>query len=125
MEKLKDRPGGLKVLIVEDSTLFRQLLSQALNGRFPSIKVYEAIDGEGALQKVEALTPDVIFMDLKSSGDNVLDLTKRIRARAPDAAVITLTAYELQQYADLFFSKNSPTAENIFTLINSILSKCE
>jgi len=37
IERLRDKAGGFKVLIVEDSTLFRQLLKETLHGRFPSI----------------------------------------------------------------------------------------
>jgi DNA-binding NarL/FixJ family response regulator len=55
-------------------------------------------------------------------------LTKRIKARYPDIIVIILTGYDLpeyrefsSQYADYFFSKDSSTTENIFTLVKSIL----
>ena len=40
IEKLMVMPGGLKVLIVEDSTLFRQLLKKTLHDRFLSIEIY-------------------------------------------------------------------------------------
>ncbi len=102
MEKLMVKPGGLKVLIVEDSTLFRQLLKETLQDRFPSIEIHEAANGEEALRKVEMLHPDLIFT--------------------------ILTGYDLpeyretsSQYADYFFSKDSSTTENIFTLVESIL----
>jgi len=123
MEKLQDRAEDFKVLIVEDSVLFRQLLKETLNNRFSSIQVYEAINGQEALQKTEALAPDLIFMDLKLPGEDDLDLTKRIRARVPDVIVITLTVYDLQQYADFFFSKDASGTENIFALVKSILSE--
>ena len=35
MEKLMVMPGGLKVLIVEDSTLFRQLFKETLHESIP------------------------------------------------------------------------------------------
>ena len=125
MEKLPDKAEALKVLIVEDSVLFRQLLKETLNNRFSSIQVYEAINGQEAMQKAEALTPDLIFMDLKLPGEDDLDLTRRIRARVPNGIVIPLTAYDLQQYADFFFSKDPSTTENIFALVKSILSECK
>ena len=125
MEKQQDRTEGFKVLIVEDSALFRQLLKETLNSRFSSIQVYEAISGQEALQKAEALTPDLIFMDLKLPGEDDLDLTKRIRARVPNGIVIPLTAYDLQQYADFFFSKDPSATKNIFALVKSILSECK
>jgi len=128
MEKRRSA-GNFKVLIVEDSTFFRQLLKETLQDRFPSIEIYEANDGEEALQKTEASLPDLIFMDIRLPGENGLELTKRIKARHPNIIVIILTAYDFpeyrelsERYADYFFLKGSSATENIFTLVKSILS---
>ncbi len=128
MKKLRDTAESFKVLIVEDSTLFRQLFKEMLHSRFPSVEIYEAIDGEEALQKVEALHPDLIFMNIKLPGENGLELTKKVKARYPKIIVIILTGYDLpeyrelsSQYADYFFSKGSSATENILTLVKSIL----
>jgi two-component system response regulator DegU len=128
MEKLMVKPGGLKVLIVEDSTLFRQLFKRTLHDRFSSIEIYEAADGGEALQKIESLHPNLIFMDIGLPGENGLELTKQVKARYPNIIVIILTGYDLREYgefssrhADYFFSKDSSTMENIFTLVESIL----
>ncbi len=66
-----------KVLIVEDSALFRQILKDTLHDRFPSIEIHEATDGEEAFQKIETLRPALIFMDIRLPGENGLELTKR------------------------------------------------
>ncbi|MGZ3806195.1 MAG: response regulator transcription factor [Pseudobdellovibrionaceae bacterium] len=128
MEKMKDITGDLKVLIVEDSTLFRQLLKETLHDRFPSIEIYEAIDAQEALLQVETFRPNLIFMDIRLPGENGLELTKKVKARYPNTIVIILTGYDSpeyrefsSQYADYFFSKDSSTPENIFTLVESIL----
>ena len=132
MEQLRNTMGSFKVLIVEDSTLFRQLLKAMLQDRFSSIEIHEAMDGEEALQKTEVLRPVLIFMDIRLPGENGLELTRRIKARHPDIIVIILTAYDLpeyrevsQQYADYFFSKDSVTTENILKLVESVLSTKE
>src|SRR4030042_485586 len=70
MEKLMVMPEGLKVLIVEDSTLFRQLFRETLHDRFPSIEIHEAANGEEALRKVEMLRPSLVFMDIRLPGEN-------------------------------------------------------
>lgn len=128
MEKLMVMPGGLKVLIVEDSTVFRQLFKKTLQERFSSIEIYEAGDGEEAFKKIESLRPNLIFMDIGLPGENGLELTKQVKARHPNIIVIILTGYDLPEYrelssryADYFFSKDSSTTENIFTLVESIL----
>jgi CheY-like chemotaxis protein len=128
MERLMVMPGGLKVLIVEDNTLFRQLFKKTLHDRFSSIEIYEAADGQEALQKIETLRPNLIFMDIGLPGENGLELTKQVTARYPNIIVIILTGYDLPEYrefssryADYFFSKDSSATENIFALVESIL----
>ena len=128
MEKMMHKTGSFRALIVEDSTLFRQLFKEVLHNRFPSVEVYEAIDGEEALEKVEALRPNLIFMDIRLPGENGLELTKKIKTLHPNTVVIMLTGYDLPEYreassahADYFFSKDSLTTKDIFTLLESIL----
>ncbi len=129
IEKLKDATGGFQVLIVEDSILFRQLLKETLENRFPSIRISEARDGEEALKIIEVFRPDLIFMDIGLPGVNGLEVTKRIKAQYPSILVIILTGYDLPEYrtaslqhADYFFSKDSSTTENIFTLVQFLSS---
>ncbi len=117
-----------KILIVEDSTLFRQLLKEALQDRFPSIEILEAGDGEKAVQEIETSLPDLIFMDIRLPGENGLALTKKIKAQYPNIIVVILTGYDLpeyrefsKQYTDYFFSKDTLTKENIFTAVQSML----
>ena len=128
MEKLMHKTGSFRVLIVEDSTLFRQLFKEVLHNRFPSVEVDEAIDGGEALQKVETLHPNLIFMDIRLPGENGLEVTKKIKTLHPNTIVIILTGYDLPEYreassahADYFFSKDSLTTKDIFTLLESIL----
>lgn len=127
MEKLMETTGSFRVLIVEDNTLFRQLFKETLHNRFPSVEIYEAIDGEEALLQVEIFRPNLIFMDIRLPGENGLELTRKIKTLYPNIIVIILTGYDLPEYreassryADHFFSKDSSTTENIFTLVESI-----
>ena len=128
MEKQIDATRKFRVLIVEDSTLFRQLFKEVLNNRFPSVEVYEATEGGEALLQVETLRPNLIFMDIRLPGENGLQLTKKIKAQFPNITVIILTGYDFPEYreassryADYFFSKDSLSTKNIFTLVESIL----
>ena len=128
MENLAHRSGGSRILIVEDSTLFRQLLREMLHDRFPTLEIQEAVDGEEAFREIEMTRPDLIFMDIRLPGENGLALTKKVKARYPDIIVIILTGHDLPeyrelscQYADYFFSKNSSTTQNILALVESIL----
>jgi CheY-like chemotaxis protein len=128
LEKFQDNASPFKVLIVEDSSLLRQLLRGMLKERFPFIRIVEATDGKEALQKVSEFSPDLIFMDIRLPGVNGLELTKRIKAQYPNIIVVILTGYDLpeyrdasRQYADYFFSKDSSTTENIIELVRLIV----
>jgi DNA-binding NarL/FixJ family response regulator len=95
------------------------------------MEIIEATDGVEAFQKIDLCPPDLIFMDIRLPGQNGLELTRRIKADHPDIIVIVLTSYESPEYreaairfkADYFFSKDTITNGEIFTLVKSIVSK--
>ncbi len=133
-EKVVTKRGKIdvpKVLIVEDSAIFRKLLKETLHSRFKSMEISEAADGEEALQKVSASPPDLIFMDIKLPGKSGLELTAKIKAKYPDVVIIILTSYDTPEYreaaakakADHFLSKGSSSKEGILTLVQSILPR--
>jgi DNA-binding NarL/FixJ family response regulator len=119
------------MLVVEDNITFRQSLKAVLETEFPKTVVEEAADGNEALQKVDALKPNLIFMDIKLPGENGLELTKRIKKKNPAVTVIILTSYDLPEYrqaaedfgADHFVSKGSSTREEILALVRSTKSE--
>ena len=126
----EDKATVSKALIVEDSAIFRKLLKETLRSRFPSMEIFEAADGEQAMQKIVSDRPDLIFMDIKLPGESGLDLTTKIKAKYPDVIVIVLTSYDTPEYreaaarvkANYFLSKGSASKENILTLVESVLA---
>ena len=118
----------VKVLIVEDSRLFRQVFRELLHIRFPSFNIDEAANEEEALRIIESNLPDLVFMDIKLHGANGLDLVRRIKVQHPKITTIVFTAYDTeyrevaQECADYFLSKRS-TSEDVFGLIENILRK--
>ena len=113
-----------RILIVEDNAFFLQFFRETLRSRFPSLEISEAADGQEAMQKIKALQPEAIFMDVRLPGENGLELTKKIKAQYPDIIVVIVTNYDLPEYrkaayeskADHFISKDS-----FLKIINSIL----
>ena len=118
-----------RILVVEDSAIFRTLLKETLQSRFPSTEIIEATDGKEAMKEITAHLPDLIFMDIKLPGENGLDLTARIKTKYPDVIVIVLTSYDTPEYreaavkakADHFLAKGSSSREGILTLVESFL----
>ena len=119
-----------RTLIVEDNLFFRDLLKETLHSRFPSMVISEAANAEEALEELDTLLPDLIFMDIRLPGESGLELTKKIKTQYPDITIIILTSYDLPEYreaankfqANYFLSKGSSTKESILTLVESILS---
>jgi len=128
-----DRLKLFKILIVDDSALFRQILKEILRVRFPSIEIHEATDGETARQIIKTSPPDLIFIDINLPRENGLILTQKIKVRYPGIVITLLTGWDLPEYreasiqskADHFFFKGSVTQESIFALVESVLRHWE
>ncbi len=119
----------LNTLIVEDNAAYRQSLNQLLAGRFPSMQIAEAADGEEALRHALSRRFDLIFMDVRLPGGNGLDLTKTIKSIFVDAVICVITSHDILEYreaafrngADHFMVKGESTDAEIVGLIESLL----
>lgn len=80
-----------RVLLVDDEALIRMGMRVMLQDIGYDV-VGEAADGQEAIQKVAALDPDVVIMDIKMPGVDGLEATRRIMATHP-VPIIVLTAY--------------------------------
>jgi DNA-binding NarL/FixJ family response regulator len=60
--------------------------------------VGEADDGLTALEMVERLKPDVLIVDVVMPGLNGLEVTRRVRDRAPQTRVIVLSMHSNEPY---------------------------
>ena len=117
------------ILIVEDSTAFRQTLKRIVLLRFPSLQIVEAKDGKEAIEKTSEAPPRLIFMDVSLPGENGFQLTRKIKAAHPQIPILIMTIYDSQEYretaydsgADFFLSKKTSTAADILTKVESIL----
>jgi DNA-binding NarL/FixJ family response regulator len=81
----------LRVLVVDDSELFRTGLQALLSEDF---EVASAASGDAALRQVVAFRPDVVVMDMDMPGMSGTDATRRILAAAPSTFVMVLTGSE-------------------------------
>ncbi len=77
-----------RALIVEDSTIYRELLKEQLQEHFPSLAVDEAGSAEEGLQKInEPSPPDLMFIDIRLPGLNGLQLTQRLKRNIPESGL--------------------------------------
>lgn len=88
----------IRILIVDDQTLFREGLRTLLSVR-PDLEVVgEAADGREALKQAETLKPDVVLMDLQMPVLDGVAATRRLRAEHPECRVIVLTTFDDDEY---------------------------
>ncbi len=82
----------IRILIVDDHSVVRQGLRMFLNLDDDLEIVGEAGNGAEALEKVAALQPDVVLMDLVMPVMDGVTATEKIRQAHPDTEVIALTS---------------------------------
>lgn len=84
----------IRVLVVDDHTLFRDGLSAILMN-VPDIEVVgEAGTGREAMAQAETLAPDVMLMDISMPDLNGIEATQQILAVKPETGIIMLTMLE-------------------------------
>ena len=86
--------SGMRVLIVDDHPVTRDGLRTAFSMAEEMDVVGEAASGEEALDVVEKVRPDVVFMDVRMPGMNGIQATRMIRERHPETRVILFTIDE-------------------------------
>jgi two-component system chemotaxis response regulator CheB len=92
--------GKVRVLVVDDSPLIRQLIVDALE-RDPDIEVVgTAENGQQAIERAAALKPQVITMDVDMPVMDGLTATERIMADEP-TPILVLTADPRNQAPEL------------------------
>ena len=85
---------AIRVLVVDDHTLFRRGLIALLAGDTRFEVVAEAGDANEAHQRASATQPDVILLDNHMPGVNGVDALPGFKLAAPQARVLMLTVSE-------------------------------
>ena len=121
----------MRVMIVEENLLFREAYRRELLRHFPFISIQEAKDGGEAMEKIQRMTPSLIFMDIGLPGLNGLQLTRRIKEAFPNIRIAMLTGYDFPEYrrtasqygADRYFLKDSIDWKEVEEFIQNIPEK--
>lgn len=85
---------ALRTLVVDDEPLAIERL-QILCATIPMIDlVGTAFDGEAALRLIEALSPDLVILDISMPGLSGIEVARTLEGRAVRPAVIFCTAFD-------------------------------
>lgn len=121
---MMDGVKTVKVMLVDDHSLFRSGVKQLLQ-KLPGIEVVaEAADGLEGVKRAKSHPPDVVLLDLNMPGLSGLETLQLLRGELPQTAVVILTVSEeaselgeaLRQGAAGFLVKNI----DVDVLVNAI-----
>jgi DNA-binding NarL/FixJ family response regulator len=98
-----DRSGQLdaaeiRVLLVDDQDLLRSGIRIILESEPGIVVVGEARDGQGALERIRQVSPDVVCLDVQMPGMDGLTATRLITALEHPPAVLVLTTFDRDDY---------------------------
>jgi CheY-like chemotaxis protein len=118
----------LRILVVEDHAPFRHLIRTVLQRR-AEFQITEAADGLEAVQKLEALQPDLILLDINLPKMDGFEVAKQIPGLAPHARLLFMSQESSSEIvrealglrADGYIHKNS-AASDLLSAIDAVLA---
>lgn len=83
----------IRVLVVDDTVVFRSVVTEALSG-IPDVEVIgSAANGRLALSRISALQPDLVTLDVEMPEMNGIEVLERMRAASASTGAIVLSAH--------------------------------
>lgn len=90
---------SLRLLVVEDEPLFRQMLNRILDAE-PGLEVVDSADaGEKAVELAERNRPDAVLMDIEMPGRlDGIDAAIEIKKARPETGIVLLSSHQDRRY---------------------------
>ncbi|MFQ1700697.1 response regulator [Loktanella agnita] len=121
-----------RVLIVDDHPMIVEGI-QAILESYPDIQIVGTLNnGQDAVDQVDALSPDVVLLDLNMPGLSGLNATEMILEKRPETRILILSMHDSPEYISTALShgargyilKDVPTDE-IRTAIETVMADAQ
>ena len=89
-------PPSLRVLVVDDSALYRQMLKHVVGGVAGVEVVGTAVDGLEAVNKIADLRPDLVTLDVQMPNLDGLGVLREIKRRSLQTLVVMVSSLTAQ-----------------------------
>ena len=89
---------SIRVLVADDQSMVRAGFRLLLAGEEDIEVVAEATNGREAVEKASRFSPSVVLMDIRMPELDGIEATRRILAADPQARVLVLTTFDLDEY---------------------------
>ena len=80
-----------RILVVDDEEPIRKTMRMTLE--YEGFDVIEAASGSEALDIIESASPDLVFLDIKMSGMDGLEVLERIKQDSPEIQVVMISGH--------------------------------
>lgn len=118
-----------RIFILDDHPLFREGLAELIQQQ-PDLDVCgESEDARSALDRIEAIKPDLVIADISLKGMDGIEFTKHLRMRLPALPVLVLSMHDESLYSERalrsgakgYIMKAAPS-EEFFQAIRRVLA---
>jgi DNA-binding NarL/FixJ family response regulator len=118
---------SIRVLLVDDQPMIRTGFRLILEAEPDIVVVGEASDGAAAVESAQALTPDVVLMDIRMPHMDGVEATRRIVQAGSPSRIVILTTFDLDAHvvdalragASGFLVKDGP-ADSLVSAIRTV-----
>ena len=84
-----------RIILVDDEEEVRQSIIRKINWTEAGFQVVgDAENGEDAMEKVEALEPDLILTDIRMPYMDGLTLAEKVRQKYPSVKIVIFSGYD-------------------------------
>ena len=121
----------MKILIADNSDIFRDRIKSFILKSCKIKTIYEARNGIEAIEVIFKKKPDFVILDIRMPLMSGIEVLKKIRDEDIKIKICILTSYDIRQYrekcfdlgADYFFNKNKDVPELIDVIYNLHIEK--